>query len=105
MARGVKKIKRWTTISVLLHKVHSLEVYLRCQTQSERTLSTQYTDRYGISSIYGSYLIGFIQHWRSQKIQLHSRHYVNKLYRFKLNVPSNHYARGKVVFENENSDA
>ena len=109
MARGIKKLKKWTTISFVLSNTRYTGIALICQTLQERILTQQQRDRYlGSATIrpYGAYVVNFLKYrWGSEKLSLGREYGVHRDYKFVLDTPSKRYARGKVVFKNEDSDA
>jgi hypothetical protein len=96
MARGLKKIKKTTIITVLLKSYRPTDIYLRCQTREDIESSN--------SRLFGGYVFAIGRDWREQ-IFLRQQRYVEKFYKFVLDTPSNRYARGRVMFKNEDSDA
>jgi len=78
-----------------------------CQTQYERFATQRQRDAHNgaVYSPFGSCVLRFDESYHDNKIYLHYGFFVHKVYKFVLDTPSNHYARGKVVFKNENSDA
>lgn len=107
MARGIKKLKLWTSISVYLERINSRELEIKCQTLEDRNLSFDHNVRYNgsIPFRYASRLMDFRLSWGNRKMQLFALSYINKKCKFALDTPSNRYSRGRVVIKNENSDA
>jgi hypothetical protein len=96
MARGLKKIKKTTIITVLLKSYRPSDIYLRCQTRSDLESSN--------TRLFGGYVFAVARDW-DERIYLRQQRYVEKFYKFVLDTSSNRYARGRVVFKNEDSDA
>lgn len=110
MARGIKKLKKWTTISVLLSSARYAGISLMVQTLQERVLTQQQRMRYEGREVslrpYGRCVFSFLKYrWGDEQLSLGREYGVHRNYKLALDTPSKRYARGKVVFKNEDSDA
>ena len=109
MARGMKKLKKWTTTSLMLSSARCSGIALICQNCEERIITQQQQARYLDHTHfrpYGSYVVTFLKYrWGSENLSLAREYGVHRDYKLVLDTPSKRYIRGKVVFKNEDSDA